>query len=146
MYKPSNMLNTTPQKHEPQTPPSTQTCKWPTRSAATHPSRPATACTKSTASRPRLHSNHHSQLRVAWVPAHSRIWGNEWAHNEARAAISKPCSPIASTTYSGPHFDSSQPGDTQPDLSEGSALAKLKRKKILLNLRTPAFLFNRHNK
>ncbi|KAG0416389.1 hypothetical protein HPB47_006453, partial [Ixodes persulcatus] len=56
-----------------------------------------------------LHANHHTQLRVAWVPAHSGIRGNEWAHNDARAALSKPSAPIVPTIYSGPHFDSSQP-------------------------------------
>ncbi|KAG0411911.1 hypothetical protein HPB47_010937 [Ixodes persulcatus] len=94
----------------------------------------------------RLHTNHHTQLRVAWVPAHSGVRGNEWAHNEARAALSRPSAPIVPTIYSGPHFDSSQPNDSQPDLTERAALAKLERKKILRNLRTAASLFNRHNR
>ncbi|KAG0415092.1 hypothetical protein HPB47_007731 [Ixodes persulcatus] len=94
----------------------------------------------------RLHTNHHTQLRVAWVPAHSGVRGNEWAHNEARAAVSRPSAPIVPTIYSGPHFDSSQPDDSQPDLTERAALAKLERKKILRNLRTAASLFNRHNR
>ncbi|KAG0432770.1 hypothetical protein HPB47_020528 [Ixodes persulcatus] len=94
----------------------------------------------------RLHTNHHTQLRVAWVPAHSGIRGNEWAHNEARAALSKPSEPIVPTIYSGPHFDFSQPDDSQPDFTERAALAKLERKKILRNLRTAASLFNRHNR
>ncbi|KAG0431316.1 hypothetical protein HPB47_021913 [Ixodes persulcatus] len=94
----------------------------------------------------RLHTNHHTQLRVAWVPAHSGIRGNEWAHDEARAALSKPSAPIVTTIYSGPHFDSSQPDDSQPDLTERAALAKLEQKKILHNLRTAVSLFNRHNR
>ncbi|KAG0425272.1 hypothetical protein HPB47_027549 [Ixodes persulcatus] len=94
----------------------------------------------------RLHTNHHTQLRVAWAPAHSGVRGNEWAHNEARAALSRPSAPIVPTIYSGPHFDSSQPDDSQPDLTERAALAKLERKKILRNLRTAASLFNRHNR
>ncbi|KAG0420004.1 hypothetical protein HPB47_003740 [Ixodes persulcatus] len=86
----------------------------------------------------RLHFNHHTELRVAWVPANS-------AHNEARAALSKPSALIVTTIFSGPHFDSSQPDDSQPDLTKRAALAKLERKKILRNLRTAASLFNRHN-
>ncbi|KAG0432402.1 hypothetical protein HPB47_020866, partial [Ixodes persulcatus] len=70
----------------------------------------------------RLHTNHHAQLRVAWVSAHS----------------ANPFAPIVPSIYSGPHFNSSQPDHTQPDLTERAALAKLERKKILRNLRTTA--------
>ncbi|KAM7287088.1 hypothetical protein ISCGN_030782 [Ixodes scapularis] len=54
------------------------------------------------------------------------------------------CSPPPSPN--GSHFDSSQPGDSQPDLTERAALAKLERKKIFRNLRTAASLSNRHNR
>ncbi|KAG0425921.1 hypothetical protein HPB47_026914, partial [Ixodes persulcatus] len=81
----------------------------------------------------RLHSSHYTQLQ------------NQRTHNEARAAaLSKPSAPIVPTIYSGSHFDSSQPDDTQPDLTERAALAKRERKKMLRNLRTTASLFKRH--
>ncbi|KAG0420991.1 hypothetical protein HPB47_003102 [Ixodes persulcatus] len=86
----------------------------------------------------RLYTNRHTQLRG--------VRGDEWAHNEARPALSRPSALIVPTIYSGPHFDSSQPDDTQPDLTERAALAKLERKKVHRNLRTADFLFNRHNR
>ena len=94
----------------------------------------------------RLHFNHHIQLRVAWVPAHSGIRGNEWAQNEARAALSKTSAPIVPTTCKGLQFASSQPEETQPDPTERAALAKQERRNILRNLRTAAASLNRYGR
>ncbi|KAG0410435.1 hypothetical protein HPB47_012454 [Ixodes persulcatus] len=85
----------------------------------------------------RVHKNLRHRVPPAYQPPHS---------TPCRLALSRPSAPIVPTIYSGPHFDSSQPDDSQPDLTERAALAKLERKKILRNLRTAASLFNRHNR
>lgn len=35
----------------------------------------------------RLHIKHNIELRIAWVPAHSAVQRNEWAHSEVRTAL-----------------------------------------------------------
>lgn len=65
----------------------------------------------------RLHVSQNIELRVAWVPARSGVRVNEWARNEARAALCRSSSSIAPTIYNGPPFASLDSADTQLNLT-----------------------------
>ncbi|KAG0430803.1 hypothetical protein HPB47_022368, partial [Ixodes persulcatus] len=100
---------------------------------------------------PRRMDANHPERRAY----HARVYERHVAALDARrhvvyytdaASGLVPAQGASPTSTAGPHFDSSQPDDSQPDLTERAALAKLERKKILRNLRTAASLFNRHNR
>lgn len=62
----------------------------------------------------RLRIIHQMVLKIDWVPAHTGIRGNEWAHREAREKVSITAVPNATSIQGGPTVDTVKPIASRP--------------------------------